>query len=426
MVDLNIGMGIQKLMLQEMGAMGSRVLSEQCDKMKTRPEQIKTRDISTLSRNITRALSPVIGYVRAVHIGQDILRYKASMELEEAKAKPISAINQRREVDILFQLGSVSYQMGEWEEAKKHFKDAMRLAKSISYVLRTGECLCQIGHIHKEKSEWNSAIQNFENGLELSRSVNDMRGVADAYRGLGFVYWRKGDYARAIENYEKSIGIGKRIKEKGRIGVINLEFGNVYNAKGELEKAEEYYLRSLEFLKEVKDYEQMGRAYNNLGDIHLQREEWEEAIKDFKKCRESGEIINHDTPKGWALLNLGEALARLGKVDEAVASLDEALVILSKLDMKGGIAVTYRNYGVAYRYKKEWETANEYFEKAREELKELNSPYEEGHLYYEWGSMWKDAWRDKESEECLERSLGIFKKLGAKKFAERAKKALEG
>jgi len=103
--------------------------------------------------------------------------------------------------------------------------------------------------------------------------------------------------------------------------------------------------------------------------------------------------------------------------------------IFMHLDEKYMIALSWMNYGIIYRNKKEWAPARYNFEKSIALLDDLNMPYYLADCKRQFGLMLADQSTESalnESRIQLRESLKIYESIGAKKFIDVVRAELDG
>ncbi len=424
-MPVNVAIKIESIIQKEMGASeGSALLNKICAKMGTSKQKLEARDIIRVANYIMRDARSIIGYENATKLGKEIQRYKMVMEFDNLKdAKDDSSI--RRKVDVLTSLGNLCYSADESDKALDYYDFAVKLSQRIRYVIKQAEAYRGMGHVYKTERKWENAVRYFQKGLDISMKINDAQGLADAYAGLGYVYWKKGDFSKALDQYQKSLEIATKIRNRALLATIYIEHGNVFNEQGELNKAIEYYNNSLRVLDLEKDDASMARVYNNIGDVYMQKKEWKNALKYFELCIEVGGQISHLKMEGWAIMNSAEVYAKMGEFDNSIKTCDRAVEILNKIDDMEGLCTTYRNYAMAYRGKKDYAKAKEYAEKSLKMTKHMNRPFMVADISLECGLIEKELGNDYEAKEYFQNALNIFEDIGAKRWAEDVKKAMD-
>jgi tetratricopeptide (TPR) repeat protein len=342
---------------------------------------------------------------------------------------------QRKEIELLGNLGHTCKMLGDWDQALEYYRNTPKLIENLRKNLKEkakkkksekeiiphnwieiklADTYWNLAELMRYKSDWKSSEKNYKKSLIISQEIDNFHGIAQAECGRGYVDWRQGDYNKALDHYDICIDFATKINDLPVIAVTYIDIGNIYNYTGEWEKAIAYYKESIEHLEKIGWLHEMGRAYNGLGEVYAKQERWTEAIENFQKCEEISSKIGDSYKRGWALFNVAECYAKLDQFDIAVENCSLAEEILTRLDDRVGLGLVYRNFGIIYHQKKEWKKSEEYFNKGIKFLKQLNVPYEFGTIYLEYGLMFSDKGDKGEAKKCLIYSQEIFKNMDAK------------
>lgn len=420
----NLGIEIRHVLMKDLGEMGNRILNEQCQELDIRPEHIKASDLAFISQRMVRALRPLVGNEKAQKVGKDINKIKLILELKAVQKNRDDPGFDKRMLDIHSRIANLCYSVSDWDEAFEHYDKVRRLSKKLGDELKLSEAYRGIGHIHVSRSDWEEAIKFFEMSYELSEKNNQPLGMADAERGIGYVHWRISEYEKAFEYLEKAMEYAINSEDKRNTGLVHIEFGLVYSEVGNMDKSLSYFTSSLKYFNEIMDYEQVARAYNNIGDTYMAKKEWEKALEYLDLCREAAEKLNHKQFIAWSKFNSGECLCNLGRTDDAIPMLEEALELLNSIDDIMGISYVYRNLGLAHRLKKNWDEAEKYFIESEKISEILKSPFNSAILCLDWGLMKRDKGNKKEAKKLLTKARDIFKEINAEHLLEQAEKEL--
>ncbi|MDD4307478.1 MAG: tetratricopeptide repeat protein [Thermoplasmata archaeon] len=408
---------IRRILTAELGReFGQTVFVTQCSELNIKSEELKVGDLIRLAPAIIRAIRPSAGDETAQRVGNQIKKLKVQMELETLKGKEGDPAMSRRFADMYVTLGSACHATGDFDEADKAFRNAIRYAKKADYPLKDAEAHIGIGLIFERNDKWDDAIEYLNKGLSISQSADYPLGIADASRWLGHLEWHRSNYDRALEWLEKGLSNAERTGDDSLVGQIMIEFGLVYSDRGELPKAIEWFSRSLPLLEGVRDYRQLSRIYNNIGDSHMQQKEWKKALEHFEKSEEYARMINNQQFIGWSLFNSGEALLNINEIDQAIDRADTALKMLEPLHDTMGVQGSIRIQALGYAKKKEWAKAEEMFSRAMEITEGMASKYHKGQLLFDIGRMHRDKGDKKKAKTLLTEAQALFKEIGAKRL----------
>jgi len=130
----------------------------------------------------------------------------------------------------------------------------------------------------------------------------------------------KGDYDKALEIYSQLI------EENPADADAWCNLGLLYYHKGEIEEAEQAFLKCIEYDPEVLE------AYFNLGRLYQSNREFEKALTYYK------EVVTRNEEDGIAYYYMGQCAKAVGRIDDAVAFLDEA-IRLQPNNLEVGVAL---------------------------------------------------------------------------------------
>jgi tetratricopeptide (TPR) repeat protein len=251
-------------------------------------------------------------------------------------------------------------------------------------------------------------------------------GEAEAARLIGYVNWRIGSFNKAEDFYRKALTIAEEINDLDVQGKTYIDLGNLENESGNLDKAQTYYNKALKLLEKVDDKFELARLFNNMGDICIKRQDWVSGIKYFERCNEIAIEIRDPRWKGWAMFNMAECMSKSGNPQKALEACERAERAMSHTDDKMGMAHVHINYGIAYRFMKEWNSAEERFRKGLEQLETLKSPQVLAWAYTEFGRMLREKGSDELAAEYLRKAITMHRSIGAMKFVQALTKELAG
>ena len=221
---------------------------------------------------------------------------------------------------------------GQFDEAIAHYREAVKIKDDVAQVqsnlgyalLREGDVDEGIIHLQKalqidpvyveaynhmgsalmKKGQAGEAIGYYQKAIQLNTSY------ADAYNNLGAAFWQNGKVDEAIANYRQAVA------SKPESAEMQFNLGSALARKGNWAEAIICYQTAL---STEHDSFKAARVRNNLGAALGKLGRSDEALEQFSKAVE----LNGNYPE--AHCNLGRMLAQHGRRDEAVMHLREAL-----------------------------------------------------------------------------------------------------
>lgn len=355
----------------------------------------ESADIYDLARHFTRGGEYEKGLKYSLDAGRKSIELFAMdqavsyyrMALSNMEELSDDATLKRTKLTVIENLGLPFYLMGKWEDALQNAKDAIRLSQELGDFQQELDSTIYLGEIYEKMSRWEEAISSLKTALSMSEEVKHNREIAKANRGLGRVFWRMGKYEKAVAHYYTSQIYYGKLRETRGLGQTLIELGSLYKERGELEIAEDHYLNSLKHLDGDKDRYDIARAYNNLGVIYSFRDMWAEAVEHYESCCQLAKKVGYIRAYASSCQGIGEVYAKTGRTRDAMSLLNEACAIFEELEDNIGLAYTYMDFGIVYKYLENWDNSEKFFKNSLDILKKLKTPYILGEAYIEYGQM---------------------------------------
>lgn len=194
-----------------------------------------------------------------------------------------------------------------WEEAVAVARQAVDLAPQNRWA--------------KDKLGWYlSRAKKHVDAIEVYRLlVQEEPGNYKYPYMLGYQYYDQQDYASAIPWFRKSLEL------RPDYMVVLYRCGYALMKTGDMSTAEESLRSCVRHWRELQDGDSKDRekqTYSNacfqLGKIHVERNDWDHAVNAFS------ESVNYDAGDTDKLYNLGKALVKTERFEEAIGVLSKA------------------------------------------------------------------------------------------------------
>ena len=196
-----------------------------------------------------------------------------------------------------FYIGLTSYKKGKYEEAVKHYDQAIRINP------QNGTTYTNRGAARASLGQHNDAIADFDEAIRLNPQD------ATTYYNRGNAKGKLGRHKEAIVDFDEAIRINPQISESyNNRGTAKVRLGLHKEAIADFDEA-------------IRMYPQNTAAYFNRGNAKGAIGKYDEAIADLD---EAIRMYPHDAK---AYCNLGTAKGALGRHDEAMEAFNAAVRI---------------------------------------------------------------------------------------------------
>ncbi len=334
----------------------------------------------------------------------------------------LEGLDQRKEkLELLQKIGELSYELSMWDTAESSFKRLLELAEEDE---TEAICLRMLGHVYRDTQRFDEAEDNYRRSLELSERIGDKEGMIESHNGLGYIRWRKGTFSNSLEHYERSIVVAEDGGLEEMLALTYIDIGNTYGYIGHHDRAIEYYEKSIPALTKRNSWRELSRVYNNLGDQHLKKGNWERSVENFDRTREYADKIGNKLYKIWATFNQAEALAWSGDTISAEKRFQDANNMMVNIDDVIGDYLCHHTKGVIKRMEGDHDSALKSMEDALDVISDLELPFTKAETWYDMGNIYLDMDQTEDALEQYEKAKEVFEKMGAESYLEKVERRL--
>jgi len=295
--------------------------------------------------------------------------------------------------------------------------------------------------------------QIYNSVLAVRRTQNDRRGEAKTWNDLGVCKQFKEEWDAAIDHYRQSIKLQEQLlKENSEdsqySGIDQLpktynSLGFAFQAKGEFDEAEKAYQQALKICQEATSKQlptetdleitlELSQTYNNLAwlrtcsikrDPDKLREQFEKARKEFEQTIKIK--LKHPDPRlGQTRRRYGELYLLNNQGRMAQAEFDKALNDLQEINDKYELGLCYKGLGSAAQQQGDWKKAEEAFLNSLQFLREEDYPFLNGEVHIELGIVYKKREPEKALAE-VKKALSVLEPTDEENLKRKAQKLAE-
>ncbi len=263
------------------------------------------------------------------------------------------------------------------------FQSAINQLQSTEYADWIGDIYYEIGNINLELGHMDAAADNYSSALDAYQRHSNDRGIAAAYNALGLAASEVGESDLALEYLDMALAIRITIQDVfyqaqtlNNIGSIERDRDNFANAAEVLEQAlvlfagssmhsvDQVIWSSAEQIGSKGDLAQVIITLSNLALAKTSMGATQEAIDLWQAAMRLNTEINQPLIAARAEHNLGHALQELGRLDEALAHIDNAASVFEQHNDDYWYSQSLQSIGAVYAAIDELADATTYFEQA--------------------------------------------------------------
>jgi tetratricopeptide (TPR) repeat protein len=233
--------------------------------------------------------------------------------------------------DILYDIGGLLERRGRSEEALAHFEKARVMALELADDLALGKALYGLGRVHATMGEYSKAIVHKKEALSVLERRGDTTMMAKACVSIGNDLCITGASVEGGKYLERSMDLANAV---GDLSTVGHSMANLTGCKiglGDLQGAEDLVRSCVPISIKLNDplMTSMLRFYS--GFISSSRGDWEKAREEFMVAMDILRELDSPVRLGQLLMDIADLSLQHNELDEAVALLQEALDIASRI-----------------------------------------------------------------------------------------------
>jgi tetratricopeptide (TPR) repeat protein len=266
-------------------------------------------------------------------------------------------------LQCLNKLGEARFGQHNFPLALYHWHKAYETFSRVKEIdpFARARIITNLGHAHYQLGEYSEAIRFYREAYNLLRSSTNLRQLADVYLGLGNAYKQLGQYDRAIDYCHDALTIFESLQNLQHAVEVKANFALVEAEQGRLEQA-------INLLHEcLADYRRHelplpdARIHGEIAKLYVRMNRLQEA-ETF--CLESLKLLSGQTEH---LAGLHHALALVkrqkGEHEEAIKWLHLALEVFERKGQRQELRTVYHDLAELYEAKGDYIAATETLKK---------------------------------------------------------------
>ena len=163
--------------------------------------------------------------------GEDLIKSRAIVQ--QARVQARSENNQQGEAEALYRLASVTYQLGELDEAFGLALEARDLARRCPTPLVEVWALNLVGIVHHQAGNFSQALESLLQAVEIYRVMPDLDDLGNLLNTVAAVHHSLRDTDRAIVTYEAALEANRKSPRRGFDAITLANMAKVRSERNE-------------------------------------------------------------------------------------------------------------------------------------------------------------------------------------------------
>ena len=285
-------------------------------------------------------------------------KHAGALKTFEEALKEFEAVDDKAEIlNTLASIGSLQYQLGNYEAAGKTFLAVAALGEN-------GEIFSRVAEAFYMQHDYTQALIYYQRALDLFTAQNSLAGTIGALSGAGNCYFYQRNYERALELYNRSLVLEQKLNDQTGIATRWQNIGHVHRARGDYASALEAYFKSLAIADQLPGQATAATTLGSIGLIRAMQGDNAQAVDYFTRSRSAFEISGDEVGMSRMLSYIGNARYAQGQYDSALEAYEKARELHEKRSDHLNSAHVLLGMGSVYRAQRKYASAIQSFQDA--------------------------------------------------------------
>lgn len=196
--------------------------------------------------------------------------------------------------DISQQLAMVYYQSKKLNKTYQYTLEANEIYSSLNDMLGLAKCNNLFGLYYRGIHQYDEAIKHFKEGLQIAKEFGNDELTASILNDLGSLYAEKDDPRLAIDTYLEAVKYHSTESPKYKTGEFELDLANMFIQNGNLKEAVTHLNKGFLIANKLKSRQLKQDYYRVLASYHNKKGNNIETVKAYQNLQAYQDSIAND------------------------------------------------------------------------------------------------------------------------------------
>ncbi|MBU6454474.1 MAG: CHAT domain-containing protein [Cyanobacteria bacterium REEB67] len=290
---------------------------------------------------------------------------------------------------LLTYFGQSQRLLQEFEAGEASLGKAIELARKASLLACELQARLFLGEMLKDNGQMPEAAKQFDMAFQAANFLKDDTAIEVAAGNLGTIYLSLCQFELASDWFNTALTVAQSCNS-GNAALWLGSLGLTMSELGQYEKSVNWYERAYLEAELFGDALTMSICRGSEGNVRFEQKQYETAVELFKQAKALAAPIDKRREGIW-LGNLGVALSRLTRMDEAVVHIGEAIEVAKAIGDEQSLAAHLDSMADCYKMTGEPEKARPLYEEALELARKIRDRLGERIYLSNLGKLKADA-----------------------------------
>jgi tetratricopeptide (TPR) repeat protein len=229
-------------------------------------------------------------------------------------------------------LGMVAEEQRQWEQAERHSRRALKIKVEFGDRYSQASTYHQLGRVAQGQRQWEQAKRHYRRALKIYVEFDDRYSQAGTYHQLGMVAQEQRQWEQAKRHYRQVLEIYTEFGDRYSQATTYHELGMVAQEQRQWEQAKRHYRRALKIQIEFGDRYSQARTYHQLGTVAQEQSQWEQAKRHYRQAQQIFVEFNDRYSQAGTYHNLGVVAEEQRQWPQAKSAYLQSLEIYAEVE----------------------------------------------------------------------------------------------
>ncbi|MEV6304729.1 BTAD domain-containing putative transcriptional regulator [Actinoplanes sp. NPDC051861] len=184
-------------------------------------------------------------------------------------------------------------QLGRYDEAEPHYRDADRLYGQTGDLVGQAHTLFSISWMREQQGRYDDCLRHTSRALELYREAGHRVGEARALNALGWYLGHHGRYELTLRHCRDALALQHELGDRYGEAAAWDSIGWAHHHLGDQQRAVQAYRRALDLYRSAGDLLNEAEIREHLGDAYAAFDDAESAVHQWRTALALLEKLDH-------------------------------------------------------------------------------------------------------------------------------------
>lgn len=284
-----------------------------------------------------------LGYVSKEEGEYDEALNHLSKSLSMYKQMSVAApIYESDVAEGLATIGRTYRVMGSYTQALYYLNQSLTLAKTISSKIVLARVLNSIGILYMELNDDAKALDILNQALQLATERKDEREIATILINIGVINRDRGRYEESLKNFRESISRAAKVEARDIIAAAEQGIASVYYTTGKYTEALEWLNKSESSAQATSDKVRSAELLWRRSEVYYAKKDFQRSLECSQSAADAARQLRLPVITHLALSTLGKSYHALKKSESAYRSFNQAITQIEEMRRNASVLESER------------------------------------------------------------------------------------